>query len=192
MNLAKEGSCSNLICAYFYIPALVAKKPTTTGSRRNDVVYQCLLLTWGHGELNRPGTAHRLCRESRWSGRLLTATGKGRMLRDAGWLKCAFTPQLDARQSMTQQFQHKTHWIFSFCSAKTCKHSHKPRLTPQNPFLHQPPDLALLIPLSGCQDNIADEVLMFALGTIVSQSGSLPETSALLSYAGVRKGAVTG
>lgn len=155
LNSAEEGSWRNLTSIYFYSPSLIANKLKGggDGSKRNKAPFhQCLALTWGHAGVSLTDLGGLIVPPlSRSSARLPTATGKSRMLREAGWLRCAFTPQLEARQCMTQQFHHKTPWIFPFCSAQTCKHSHEPRLTPQKLFLFHPTHLSS----PGYQDNTA-------------------------------------
>lgn len=64
---------------------------------------------------------------------------RSRMLRDTGALWWDFTQQLDRRQSMTQQFAHKTPRTTSFGLTPQTK---KKRLIPQYPWWIRLPELS--------------------------------------------------
>lgn len=64
LKSAKEGSCRNLTCVYFYSPAITANKPTGGSAgitEKRGVLSSALSSHLGprRGELNRPGRAHR-------------------------------------------------------------------------------------------------------------------------------------
>lgn len=64
LNSAKEGSCRNLTCIYFYSPAITANTPTGGSdgiTEKRGVLSSALSSHLGprRGELNRPGRAHR-------------------------------------------------------------------------------------------------------------------------------------